>query len=213
MQILQERQRLIDAELVQAMIESTPESWVQIVLTLTRSRPTDVPVDAARPGQLGGLFLELSTPEGLKALKLTTLTLPQAFEAMAEFWVSERDFDVLAQNRDGLACYEDVTNHGRGTRLEIGLVRLLRVTSDSGQVRWPAHRLRLRLCYKWDMDVIKYVLPAGTWCFACWDPVELDTFKRSVFDTPGSSAASPPRRIASGWVYREIAEITGYPER
>jgi hypothetical protein len=64
MQILQERQRLIDAELVQAMIESTPESWVQIVLTLTRSRPTDLPVDAARPGQLGGLFLELSSPEG-----------------------------------------------------------------------------------------------------------------------------------------------------
>jgi hypothetical protein len=124
----------------------------------------------------------------LKSLKLTALTLPQAFEAMAEFWVSERDFDVLAQNGDGIACYEDVTNHGRGTRLEIGLVRLLRVESDGAQVRWPVHRLRLRLCYKWDMDVIKYVLPAGTWSFACWDPVGLDTFKRSVFDTAGFSA-------------------------
>lgn len=41
---------------------------------------------------------------------------------------------------------------------------------------------------QWDMDVVKYVLPAGTWSFACWDPAELETFKRAVFDTPGFSA-------------------------
>jgi hypothetical protein len=122
-----------------------------------------------------------------KSLKLASLTLPEAVETMAEFWTSHRDFDVLAQNGDGIAAYEEVSDHGRGTRLEIGLVRLLRASSDSSDVPWPAHRLRLRLCFKWDMDVIKYVLPAGTWAFACWDTRELDAFKRAVFETPAFS--------------------------
>ncbi|QKY03924.1 hypothetical protein G3257_17795 [Janthinobacterium lividum] len=120
-----------------------------------------------------------------KCLKLNSLTLPQAFEAMEEFWASHTGFDVLAQAGDGIACYEDVTDHGRGGRLEIGLVRLLRVPPDDSEIPWPTHRLRLRLCYRWDMDVITKVLPAGTWSFACWDAAELNLFKQSVFDTPG----------------------------
>lgn len=122
-----------------------------------------------------------------KSLKLASLTLPQAVDAMVEFWTGNRDFEVLSPNGDGIAAYQDVTDHGRGTRLEIGLVRLLRASSESSEVPFPAHRLRLRLCYKWDMDVIRDVLPAGTWSFACWDGRELDAFKQAIFDTPGFS--------------------------
>jgi hypothetical protein len=37
------------------------------------------------------------------------------------------------------------------------------------------------------MDVIKHVLPAGTWSFACWDAKELNVFKQAIFDTAGFS--------------------------
>jgi hypothetical protein len=52
---LQERQAPIDAAIVNAMIESTPETWQQIVLTLERAK-----------GKIGiGDFThELSSPEG-----------------------------------------------------------------------------------------------------------------------------------------------------
>lgn len=63
MQNLQERQRLIDAELVQAMIESTPESWEQIVLTLTRSSARQSS-EVAGLRDLGNFYYELSSPEG-----------------------------------------------------------------------------------------------------------------------------------------------------
>lgn len=122
-----------------------------------------------------------------KSLKLSSLTLPIALDAMAEFWTTTRFSNVLDEDGDGIACYEDVTNHGRGTRIEIGLVRLLRIASDGSSTPLPTHRLRLRLCYKWDMDVIKHVLPAGTWSFACWDATELDAFKQAIFNTAGVS--------------------------
>lgn len=128
-----------------------------------------------------------------RSLKLSSLTLPTAFDAMAEFWTISRFSNVLTEDRDGIACYEDVTDHGRGTRLEIGLVRLLRLPCEGSEVEGsevpsPVHRLRLRVCYKWDMDVIKHVLPAGTWSFACWDFQEFESFKQTVLSTAGFSA-------------------------
>jgi hypothetical protein len=123
-----------------------------------------------------------------RSLKLSALTLPIAFDAMEEFWTTNRFSGVLADNGDGIACYEDVTDHGRGTRLEIGVVRLLRLPSSDSDLHSPVHRLRLRLCYRWDMDVITHVLPAGTWSFACWDFRDFESFKRSVCSTAGYSA-------------------------
>jgi hypothetical protein len=38
------------------------------------------------------------------------------------------------------------------------------------------------------MAVIKNVLPAGTWSFACWDGIELDAFSQAVFNTSAFSA-------------------------
>ncbi|GGY41277.1 hypothetical protein GCM10007387_24020 [Pseudoduganella albidiflava] len=122
-----------------------------------------------------------------KSLKLSSLNLPTAFDAMAEFWTATRFCNVLAEDGDGIACYEGVTDHGRGTRLEIGLVRLLRLPFDPILAPSPVHRLRLRICYKWDMDVIKHVIPAGTWAFACWDANELSAFKQAIVNTAGFS--------------------------
>lgn len=123
-----------------------------------------------------------------RSLKLSALTVPIALDAMEEFWRTSRFSDVLAEHGDGIACYEDVTDHGRGTRLEIGLVGLLRLPSSDSGLPCLAHRLRLRLCYRWDMDVITHVLPAGTWSFACWDFREFESFKRSVRSTAGYAA-------------------------
>lgn len=120
-----------------------------------------------------------------KSLKLSSLTLPIAFDVMAEFWATNGFSNVLAEDGDGIACYEDVTDHGRGTRLEIGLVRLLRLPSDAILAPSQVHRLRLRVCFKWDADVVKHVLPAGTWSFACWDARELSAFKQAIFATAG----------------------------
>ncbi|WP_312183407.1 hypothetical protein [Massilia timonae] len=63
MQNVQEQQRLVDTELVQAMIESTPESWEQIVLTLTRA---SLRATGQVPGQsdFGNFHHELLSPQG-----------------------------------------------------------------------------------------------------------------------------------------------------
>jgi len=55
MATLQELQAPIDAAIINAMIESTPETWCEIVLTLSRA-----------PGDMGiGSFLhEFASPEG-----------------------------------------------------------------------------------------------------------------------------------------------------
>lgn len=52
---LQEQQAPIDTAIVNAMIESTPETWHEIILTLVR-----------KPGSssIGGFTHELSSPEG-----------------------------------------------------------------------------------------------------------------------------------------------------
>lgn len=57
MPTLQEQQAPIDAAIVNAMIESTPETWTHIVLTLCRT-------SGSAEGQLGSFSHELSSPEG-----------------------------------------------------------------------------------------------------------------------------------------------------
>jgi len=154
-----------------------------------------------------------------KSLKLSSLTLPIAFDAMAEFWTTIRFSHVLAEDGDGIACYEDVTDHGPGTRLEIGLVRLLRLPSEDveassplhglGLRSWPVHRLRLRICYKWGMDVIKHVLPAGTRSFACWDCQEFESFKQTVLNTAGFSAMAHNKPAEANISFDTKAVIEG----
>jgi hypothetical protein len=57
MPTLQEQQAPLDAAIVNAMIESTPETWTHIVLTLSRS-------SGSGAGELGNFSHELSSPEG-----------------------------------------------------------------------------------------------------------------------------------------------------
>lgn len=142
-----------------------------------------------------------------RSLKLSSLTLPIAFDAMADFWTTNRFSNIPAESKDGIACYEDVTDHGRGTRLEIGLVRLLQLPSDDSLSPSPYHRLRLRICYKWDMNVIKNVLPAGTWSFACWDASELDAFKKAIFDTAGFSAMREKKPAEVNASFETVASV------
>lgn len=52
---IQEQQAPIDMAIVNAMIESTPETWQEIVLTLVRK---------PGPPSIGGFTHELSSPEG-----------------------------------------------------------------------------------------------------------------------------------------------------
>lgn len=142
-----------------------------------------------------------------RSLKISSLTLPIAFDSMAEFWTTSRFSNVRAEDGDGIACYEDVTDHGRGTRLEIGLVRLLRLTPEAAEVPSPVHRLRLRVCYKWDMDVIKHVLPAGTWSFACWDFQEFNSFKQTVLSTAGFSAMRHKRPVEANVSFDIVSAV------
>ncbi|UWE15252.1 hypothetical protein [Herbaspirillum huttiense] len=118
-----------------------------------------------------------------RGLKLAGLRLPDALEIMSDFWNKKAEIEVHHEDGDALVAYEDVTDHGRGIRLEIGLIRLLRLpVSDSLHQARRAVRLRLRLCYKWDMDIIRDVLPHGTWSIACWSVDELLRFKQEVQD-------------------------------
>ena len=115
-----------------------------------------------------------------KSLRLGSLKLQEAIEAMCGFYADEQAYEVLPDG-DGLAAYVEVSNYGRGTRLEVGICRLFRLKPE-GEPRyfWPAIRLRLRTCFKWDAEVFSKVLPEGTWCEVCWDRNELPEFKERV---------------------------------
>lgn len=124
-----------------------------------------------------------------RGLKLAGLKLPHALDAMSDFWCTEIETKVHDVDGDALVVYEDVTNHGKGTRLELGMVRLLRFPPESEDVGvGRALRLRLRLCYKWDMDVIRDVLPHGTWSLACWARADVVAFKQAISEMAGVKA-------------------------
>jgi len=119
-----------------------------------------------------------------RSVTLKQLGLEQALLLMESFYREVRDYDVLPEG-DGLVAYEDVTDHGRGTRLEIGLIRLFRLSPpDPNATYMPAIRLRLRLCFKWDMDVVSKVLPEGSWSVDCWPPEESRTLVEAVRSNP-----------------------------
>lgn len=129
---------------------------------------------------------ELRTRLKAQSFKLTGMKLPVAMAVITDFYKEVRDFDVIAEEGDGLAAYKDVTDHGRGTRVEIGLTRLFRFApKDENDMLWPGARLKLRLCYKWDRDVIRLVMPEPTWSFDCWSLTGLAQFKESVEKTDG----------------------------
>ncbi|MFZ6780697.1 hypothetical protein ACO0LD_28020 [Undibacterium sp. Ji83W] len=107
----------------------------------------------------------------LRANKQTLkgMMLPQALSLMSTYYQDVRDYDVIPAEGDGLVVYDDITNRGRGTRFEIGIVRLFCLPSDKASTEpQPALRLRLRLCYKFDMDVATGILPEDTWSYHCW---------------------------------------------
>jgi hypothetical protein len=115
-----------------------------------------------------------------RGLKLGGLMLSDALAAMSDFWNTESELELHPVDGDCLVAYEDVIDHGRGTRLELGFIRILRLPEMAGEASGAAIRLRLRLCYKWDIDVIRDVLPRGTWSIACWAHADLEAFQQSV---------------------------------
>ncbi|MFZ6643035.1 hypothetical protein ACO0LL_25165 [Undibacterium sp. TC4M20W] len=107
----------------------------------------------------------------LRANKQTLkgMKLPQALNLMSAYYQDVSDYDVIAAEGDGMVVYDDITNRGRGTRFEIGIVRLFCLPSDKASTEpQPALRLRLRLCYKFDMDIATSVLAEDTWSYYCW---------------------------------------------
>jgi hypothetical protein len=115
---------------------------------------------------------------------LGELRLREAVICMANFYRDMRDY-VTEEDRDGLVFYEDVTDSGRGTRLEMGMCRLFRLPSDEADLYLPAYRLRLSLHFKCDIDVVRSVLPNGTWSLYCWSTSEVEGLLDAVRRTSG----------------------------
>jgi hypothetical protein len=101
-------------------------------------------------------------------------TLDQALQMTSDHYRKVRDFETDGDDGDGFVVYEDVTNHGRGTRLEVGMVRVFCLRDDmaTSGLR-PALRLRLRCCYRFDHAIVSEVLAEPTWSLHCWNPVDL----------------------------------------
>ncbi|MFZ6735822.1 hypothetical protein ACO0LG_28130 [Undibacterium sp. Ji42W] len=105
---------------------------------------------------------------------LKGMMLPQALDLMSAYYQNARDYDVTPDEGDALVVYDDITNRGRGTRFEVGIARLFCLpTKKSSTGPQPALRLRLRLCYKFDMDVATGILPEDTWSHYCWSPADM----------------------------------------
>ncbi|MFZ6746042.1 hypothetical protein ACO0LC_22685 [Undibacterium sp. JH2W] len=116
---------------------------------------------------------------------LKTMTLPQALRLMAAFYQDARDYDVVQAEGDGLVVYDDITNRGRGTRFEIGIVRLFCLPhNEAATGPQPALRLRLRLCYKLDMGIVTELMAEDTWSYDCWSVQDMARVLQSVEKGP-----------------------------
>ena len=112
---------------------------------------------------------------------LGSLTLEKALQLASNFYQVVRDFNTEGDEGDGFVVYEDVTNHGRGTRLEVGIVRAFCLPEDMAtKGRRSAVRLRLRCCYRFDHAIVSEVLSEPTWSLHCWNPAGLATVLSAV---------------------------------
>ena len=106
---------------------------------------------------------------------LGSLTLGEALRVASSFYRSVRDFETDGEDGDGFVVYEDVTKQGGGTRLEVGIVRAFCLPDNSPSPgRRSAVRLRLRCCYKFDLEITSEVLSEPTWSLYCWSPANLE---------------------------------------
>lgn len=115
---------------------------------------------------------------------LKGMLLPQALSLMAGYYQDTR-YDVASPDDDALIVYKDITNRGRGTRFEIGIVRLF-CLADAGAGAEPqaALRLRLRLCYRFDMEIITELMSEDFWSYHCWSAQDLPALLAKVLATP-----------------------------
>jgi hypothetical protein len=105
---------------------------------------------------------------------LSAVTLENALQLASNFYESVRDFATDGDDGDGFVVYKDVTNHGKGTRLEVGMVRAYCLREDiASTIRRSAMRLRLRCCYRFDHEIVSEVLSEPTWSLYCWNPTDL----------------------------------------
>jgi hypothetical protein len=103
-----------------------------------------------------------------KEQTLKELTLESAVPLLLSFYQEFDDYETLEPQGDGLLFKWDITNRRGGTRLEVELVRRHRVVpDDSNGYLWPGRKICLRLQYKWDIHVIKFLNEKNQDNFAC----------------------------------------------
>lgn len=117
---------------------------------------------------------------------LKSMLLPQALGLMAGYY-RDTDYTVASPGDDALVVYKDITNRGRGTRFEIGIIRLFCLdNAGTGASMEPqaALRLRLRLCYKFDMEIITELMSEDFWSYHCWSVQDMPALLTQVMATP-----------------------------
>ncbi|PXX36834.1 hypothetical protein [Undibacterium pigrum] len=127
---------------------------------------------------------DLRTLLRLNKQTLKGMLLPQALGLMAGYY-QDTHYDVASPGDDALIVYKDITNRGRGTRFEIGIIRLF-CMPDTGAGVEPqaALRLRLRLCYRFDMEIITELMSEDFWSYQCWSVQDLPALLQKVLATP-----------------------------
>ena len=115
---------------------------------------------------------------------LKGMLMPQALSLMAGYY-QDAQYAVASPDDDALIVYKDITNRGRGTRFEIGIIRLF-CLPDAGAGMEPqaALRLRLRLCYRFDMEIITELMSEDFWSYHCWSVQGMAALLAQVMATP-----------------------------
>jgi|GEM_PF-1668282 len=117
---------------------------------------------------------------------LKGLLLPQALGLMAGYY-QDTQYAVASPDDDALIVYKDITNRGRGTRFEIGIIRLFcldNAVAGASTEPQAALRLRLRLCYKFDMEIITELMSEDFWSYHCWSVQGMAALLAQVMATP-----------------------------
>jgi hypothetical protein len=116
---------------------------------------------------------------------LKDLAAADALRFAAEHWQSTEVEGLKPTQGDGLVAYFELTNKSRGTVLEFGINRILRLPPIDEVKFWewaPAYKLRLSISYKPTLEFFQLKAPKSV--VDCWSKGEALIFVDEVKSLP-----------------------------
>lgn len=130
---------------------------------------------------------------------LKDLSAPDVLQLAVEHWRSTAVDGLRSVQGDGLVAYFELLDRGRGTVVEFGVNRILRMPPLDEAKFWewaPGHKLCLFFACKPPLEFFQLTAPLAV--VDCWDKSEAQRFIEAVQSLPLFHVVAPLVQHSSG---------------